>query len=66
MSPEAGNLVADIGDAIVHQSGDHKTLAVLQFKFGFGPARAQRGHGESGNGQGIGEIQVLTSGATFR
>jgi hypothetical protein len=37
---QAGNLVVNVGNAIVHQTRDHKALAVLQFKFGFRFARA--------------------------
>ncbi len=57
MSPKPGNLLYKIGHPIIHQSRDHKTLAVLQFKFGLRFARAQRGHGEAGDGERIGEIE---------
>src|ERR1035437_4401777 len=59
---KAANLVIDVGHTVVHEPRDHKALSILQLKFGFGFARAKRGHGESGDGQRIGKVQ----GAHFR
>src|SRR5581483_3008554 len=38
------NLVVNVCNPIIHQAGNHEALAVLQFKFGFSPARTERGH----------------------
>src|ERR1700728_66600 len=54
---QSRNFVIDVGNAVVHESGDHKTLSVLQFKFSFGFAGAEGGDGKSGDGQRIGKVQ---------
>src|SRR5207253_10230544 len=59
---QAGHLVHDISHAIVHQSSNHKTLAILQFEFGISATRAQSRNREAGNRQRVGEIE----GADFR
>src|SRR4029077_12225085 len=55
--PQAGNLVPNIGDAIVDQTGNHKTLSIPQLEFSLRLARAQGGHGKAGNRKRVCEIQ---------
>src|SRR5581483_1340329 len=51
------NLVVNVCNSIIHQAGDHEALAVLQFKFGFSPARTERGHREPRDRERIRKIQ---------
>src|SRR6266853_3362919 len=54
---KAGNLVVDVGHAIVHQACNHETLSILQFKFRFCLTGAQGRNREAGNGQSIAEVE---------
>ena len=66
MSPRPGNFIVDISHPIIHQPRDHKALPILQFEFSISFARAQSGHGKSGNGQRIGEIKLANFGRYFQ
>ena len=52
------HLAVDISEAIVQQTGDHKTLTISQLEFRIRFPRAKRGNRKSGNGQSIREIQL--------
>src|SRR5262249_6350875 len=62
---ETFDLVQYVGDAIVDQSGDGETLAVLENNFGFGNARGNRGDQEALQRYSIGEIQGTHFGLDF-
>src|SRR5215469_567991 len=55
---QARQLAVLIGDPVVHQTGNDETLAILDLKLSLRTPRAQRGHGEPGDGQRIGEVQL--------
>src|SRR6202007_2945629 len=54
---QARNLVIDVGNTIVYESGNHKALPILQFKFSFRFACAESRDGKSGDGQRVGKVQ---------
>src|SRR5208283_4635704 len=51
------NFIDDVSDAIVDQSGNDKTLAILQLEFGIGLAGADGGNGRAGNADGVGVVE---------
>ena len=55
--PEPGELARQTGHPIIHQTGDHKTLPILQLKFGLGAPCAQGRNTEARNRQTISEIE---------
>ena len=59
---EKRDLQESFGFAIIQQPADGKALAILKLDFRLHPAHRNGGHGESGDGDGIREVQ----GADFR
>ena len=62
--PQPGDFVHDIGDSVVHQSGYHETLPILQFEFSFRLARAQGWTVKPEIVKALAKSSVLTSGTT--
>src|SRR5581483_10311356 len=54
---ESRDLINDISDTIVHQSGDDETLSILQLELGIGTPRTESWNGKAGNGERVGEVK---------
>jgi len=54
---QARNLVPNVGDTIIDQTGDHEALSIAQLELSLGLARAQSWDSEARNSQRVGKIE---------
>ena len=54
---DAWNFAENLRGAMVEQAGDDKALSILDLDLSLGASRGERGHGESGDGYGVGVVE---------